>query len=106
MPAKKTAKTAKAPKAAKKPAKMFVFFNCDGEKSRKSMNIFYNNEVYKDTIASRKKLWAKVNEEIEAGRVQIDETNLAKAEEAVTGGNPCEASQYLRYGQIEALICH
>lgn len=92
--------------ATKKAAKkVYVFFNCDEAKSRASMNIFYNNEVFKDTKVSKKLLWDKILAELEAGRVQIDEANLRKAQDAVMGSNPCEASQYLRYGQIEALIC-
>ena len=67
------------------------------------MNIFYNNEVFKDTIASKKKLWEKISKELEAGRIQIDKDNLPKVQEAVFGDNPCDASQYLRYGQVEAL---
>ena len=90
----------------KAPKKVYVFFNCDETKSRASMNIFYNNEVFKDTIASKKKLWEKISKEMEAGRIQIDEDNLPKVQEAVFGDNPCDASQYLRYGQVEALLCH
>lgn len=43
----------------KAPKKVYVFFNCDETKSRASMNIFYNNEVFKDTIASKKKAVGK-----------------------------------------------
>ena len=90
----------------KAPKKVYVFFNCDETKPRASMNIFYNNEVFKDTIASKKKLWEKISKELEAGRIQIDKDNLSKVQEAVFGDNPCDASQYLRYGQVEALLCH
>ena len=45
-PKKKTSNTKRA----------FIFFNCDANKSEQSMNIFYNNIVYKDTQASRKLL--------------------------------------------------
>ncbi len=92
--------------AKKATKKVYVFFNCDEEKSRASMNIFYNNEVFKDTKVSRKSLWEKVLAEMEAGRLQIEQANVQKAQEAVLNGDPCEASQYLRYGKIDALICH
>ena len=86
--------------------KAYVFFNCDEEKSEKSMNIFYNNEVFKDTKTSKKALWAKVLEEVEAGRVQIADENLKAAQDAVVNGNPCDASQYLHFGEIVEGICH
>lgn len=101
----KTTKTA-AKTTVKKDAKVFVFFNCDEEKSEKSMNIFYNNEVFKDTKTSKKALWAKVLEEVEVGRVQIADENLKAAQEAVTNGNPCDASQYLHFGEIVEVLCH
>ena len=83
--------------------KAYVFFNCDEEKSEKSLNIFYNNEVFRDT---KKALWAKVLEEVEAGRVQSADENLKAAQEAVTNGNPCDASQYLHFGEIVEVLCH
>lgn len=87
--------------ASKEPVKVYVFFNCDEEKSEASMNVAYNNEAYKSTKASRKALWAKVREEAEAGRVQVEDEKAAK--EAVLNGDPCEASKLLRYGNIVEL---
>lgn len=86
--------------------KVYVFFNCDEEKSETSMNIFYNKEVFKDTKTSKKLLWNKVLEEVKEGRVQIADENLKAAQEAVTNGDPCDASQYLHYGEIVELLCH
>ena len=34
----------------------FIFFNCDEEKSQKSMNVFYNKEIFRDLKVSRKAL--------------------------------------------------
>ena len=85
---KTTAKTA-AKTTVKKEAKAYVFFNCDEEKSDKSMNIDYNNEVFKDTVASRKALWAKIASEV-----------------AVLKGNPCDATQQLHYGAVKELLLH
>jgi len=51
-----------------KASNVFVFFNCDGDKNESSMNVFYNNKVYKDTKTSRKVLLKKVMEELEAKR--------------------------------------
>ena len=59
-----------------KPGKAFIFFNCDANKSEASMNIFYNNAVYKDTKTSRKNLWKRVKEEYGAERIQIAAENL------------------------------
>ena len=86
--------------------KAYVFFNCAEEKSEKSMNIFYNNEAFKDTKTSKKALWAKVLEEVEAGRVQIADENLKAAQDAVVNGNPCDAGQYLHFGEIVEVLCH
>ena len=47
----------------------FIFFNCDEEKSQKSMNVFYNKEIFRDLKVSRKALFAKIEEELAAGRI-------------------------------------
>ena len=51
--------------------KVYVFFNCDEEKTEKSMNIFYNKTIYNDTKKARKELLAKVEDEVAAGRVHV-----------------------------------
>ena len=101
---KRTAAKTTAKTTVKKDAKVYVFFNCDEEKSETSMNIFYNNEVFKDTVASRKALWAKVESEVAAGKVQIDDEAATK--EAVLKGDPCNATQHLRYGAVKELLIH
>lgn len=95
---------AKRATKAGKPA--YVFFNCDEEKSHLSMNIFYNREVFRDTGASRKALWRKVQEEVEAKRIELPSEDVDKAEKEILHGNPTAASQYLRFGAIEELTCH
>ncbi|MCI6158068.1 MAG: hypothetical protein SOV43_02570 [Selenomonadaceae bacterium] len=104
MPRKSTKTTKTVRHTA--PKKAFLFFNCDAEKSQNSMNVLYNQDVYKDTIASRKALWSKVEDEIAAGRVNVAEENLAAAKEAVLKGDPVEAGQFLEYGTILAFACH
>lgn len=84
-----------------KEKKAFVFFNCDEEKSQKSMNVFYNNTVYRDLKGARKALLAKVEAEIAAGRVNASDIDAVKA--AIIDGEPTDASAYLKYGAIEAL---
>ena len=32
----------------------YIFFNCDEEKSQKSMNLFYNKEIYRDLKLARR----------------------------------------------------
>jgi hypothetical protein len=90
--------------ATKEPAKAYLFFNCDEEKSEKSMNIFYNKEVFRDTKAARKALWAKIQDEAEAGRVDVADAKAVK--EAVMTGDPCDAGQHLHYGAIVAIDMH
>ena len=85
-----------------KEKKAYVFFNCDGEKSEKTMNVFYNNTFYSDTKKARKELAAKVEEELQAGRIQIAEENLAKVNAAIMEGNPESASDFITYGSIAA----
>ena len=46
----------------------FIFFNCDEEKSQKSMNVFYNKEIFRDLKVSRKALFAKIEEELASPR--------------------------------------
>ena len=84
--------------------KAYVFFNCDEEKSETSMNIFYNNEVFKDTATSRKALWAKIEGEVKDGKVQL--ADEAAAKEAVLKGDPCAATEQLRYGAVKELLIH
>jgi len=97
--------TVKKPAAAKK-AEAYIFFNCDGEKSPSSKNVSYNNAVYRDMKGSRKALLEKVQAEIEAGNVHVEEGNLAAVKVAILEGNPAEASKYLQFGDIVAVECY
>ncbi len=85
--------------------KVFVFFNCDDNKNESSMNIFYNNKVYRDTRTSRKKLWQKIKSEIEDERIRISEENLPKAEKAILNGDPVMASDFIQFGAIKSFDC-
>ena len=89
-----------------KPGKVFIFFNCDADKSEASMNIFYNRAVYKDTKTSRKNLWKKVKEEYGAERIQIATDNLKTVELAITEGDPVEASNFIQFGAIREIECY
>ena len=84
----------------------YIFFNCDAEKSRESMNIFYNHEIYRDTQASRKALWQKIKAEQDAERIQIAEDDLTSVRAAILDSDPAEASRYIRFGVIETVACH
>lgn len=88
-----------------KAAKVFVFFNCDENKSESSMNIFYNRAVYKDTKTSRKALLKKIFEESELNRVKISEENLKTVETLITEGDPEKASDLIQFGAIKSLDC-
>ena len=89
-----------------KSGKVFIFFNCDGNKSEASMNIFYNHAVYKDTKTSRKNLWKKVKEEYGAERIQIAAENLNAVELAIIEGDPVEASNFMQFGAIRSVDCY
>ena len=109
MAIKTTAARKTAPKKAAASAKKtaaYMFFNCDGEKSPKSKNVSYNNAVYRDLKTSRKALWDKIQEEIDAGNVHVEEANLEIAKNAVLEGNPTDASQYLQYGDVVSVECY
>ena len=98
--AEKTTKTATKATVAKKKY-VYAFFNCDDSKSAASMNVHYNNEMFADTVAGRKALLKKVEEEAAAGRVNIADKSFV--EEAIIKGEPTEASSKLQYGSIERL---
>ena len=85
-----------------KEKKVYVFFNCDEEKSQQSMNIFYNSTVYGDTKKARKELLAKLEEELKEGRIQIAKENMAKVSAAILEGNPDGIKDFITYGSIEA----
>ena len=80
--------------------KAFVFFNCDAEKSEASMNIFYNNVVYGNSLNSRGKLAEKVTAELSAGRIRIADENITKVQALIMKGNPAAASEFIQYGAI------
>ena len=88
-----------------KSSRVFVFFNCDENKSIPSMNIFYNHAVYKDTKTSRKALLKKIKEENMADRVEIKTADIKEVEFLVTEGDPVEASQFIKFGAVKTLDC-
>ena len=84
----------------------FIFFNCDANKSEQSMNIFYNHIVYKDTQASRKLLWSKVQNERKEQRIQISDDNLAEVKRLIIEDeNPTKASDFIQFGAIKEVDC-
>ena len=88
-----------------KPA--FVFFNCDDSKSESSMNIFWENNrtIYRDLKGTRKILWEKVQNEVDAGRIHIDENNLDTVKGLILDGDPTEAGKYMQNGAIVKVNC-
>ena len=85
--------------------KVFVFFNCNENKTESSMNIFYNNVTFKDTIISRRRLLNKVQSECRAGNIQIAAENLPEVEEIILHGDPEDAGKFITYGTIKAFKC-
>ncbi len=84
----------------------FIFFNCDENKSEQSMNIFYNHIVYKDTQASRKLLWSKIQNERTENRINIADENLAEVKRLITeDDDPTQASALMQFGAIKEIDC-
>lgn len=83
-----------------KEKKAFIFFNCDEEKSRTSMNVFYNQEIYRDLKGARKALLSKVEAEQAAGRIHI--ADMDAVQQAILTGEPTDASAFIQYGAIES----
>lgn len=86
-------------------SKIFVFFNCNAEKNESTMNIFYNNVTFKDTMISRRRLFNKIKSEYKAGRIQVAEENFQKIEDAIMKGNPDDASKFITYGAVKTFKC-
>ena len=82
--------------------KVYVFFNCDEEKTEKSMNIFYNKTIYNDTKKARKELLAKIEDEVAAGRVHVADGKMDTVSKEILDGEPTKASKYLQFGAIES----
>ncbi len=80
----------------------YIFFNCDASKATASMNIRFNDEVYRDYPAGRKALLAKVEAELAAGNIKI--ADLGAVKKAILEGQPGEASALMEFGCIECLI--
>ena len=83
-----------------KEKKAYIFFNCDEEKSRTSMNVFYNQEIYRDLKGARKALLSKVEAEQAAGRIHI--ADMDAVQQAILTGEPTDASALIQYGAIES----
>lgn len=82
--------------------KAFIFFNCDENKSRESMNIFYNNKIYCNVRESRKELWNTIKKEVDEGRIIINAEDMLFVRREVLEGDPEIASCYIKYGSIVA----
>ncbi|WP_051650288.1 hypothetical protein [Selenomonas sp. AB3002] len=95
-------KTTAAKKTTASKKYMYVFFNCNDNKDAASMNIRYNNEAFADTVAGRKALLKKVEDEAAAGRVNVSDAEAVKNE--ILKGEPTDASAKLQYGDIERLV--
>ena len=85
-----------------KEKQAYIFFNCDEAKSQKSMNVFYNREIYRDLKVARKALLHKVEEELSRGRIQIAAGSEDIVRHAILEGEPTDATPYIRYGAIES----
>lgn len=80
----------------------YIFFNCDAGKAPASMNIRFNDEVYRDYPAGREALLEKVEVELAAGNIKIADQEAVR--QAILEGQPTEASALMEFGCIECLI--
>lgn len=80
----------------KKHDTLYMFFNCDAEKSSTSMNPRYNAVVYED----RDVLWNVIITNLMVDQIKIDEENLDTVKDIILNGNPTQANDYIRYGCI------
>ena len=78
----------------------FEFFNCDQDKNAVSMNPLYENCMYRDTVQSRRRLWARIKDEIERKNIEIDFNDMTVVRKAILFGNPSEASNFMKFGVI------
>ena len=81
---------------------MWMFFNCDEHVSWGSMNPLYNSTVYRKR-AGRRALWKKIKDEVAAGNVIISEDKMSDVRQAIIGGDPLVANEFMKYGFIVAL---
>ena len=88
------------------PKKAFVFFNCDGDKTQASKNIFYNNEIYRDVNSARKDLWDRIKDEVEKGTINVIDDEFTKVRHEILYGSPVEAGKYLQFASIDEMIIH
>ena len=80
----------------------YMFFNCDEQKSATSMNVKYNNVVYR-CRNGRRALWKKIKEEIAAGRIFVDEQLRSTVRVHILEGNPEDINDFILYGNIVKL---
>lgn len=84
----------------------YIFFNCDEWNSDNSMNARYNNEIFRDLRNPRRDLWRKVKEEINEGRIVVDNNNLSEIRREILEGDPTKANDYMKYGYIMRMAIH
>lgn len=101
-----TTKKTALPRTRRASNVAYIFFNCDAEKSQQSMNIFYNREIYRDTQASRKALWKKIQTEQDAERIRIAQDDLMRVRTAILENDPADANPYMHFAAIETIVCH
>ena len=94
--------SANVPKKVEKNinGKGFVFFNCNEEKSHDSMNIFYNNAIYRNVRSSRRLLWQKIKDEMTSERIQVAKDSIPDVRKAILEGDPTKATSQMKYGAI------
>ena len=56
--------------------KAYIFLNCDAWKSHNSMNINYNNAVYREKRKGRRALWLKIKKELWMLKINLKIKNL------------------------------
>lgn len=83
--------------------KAFIFFNCDENKSRESMNIFYNNKVYRNVRDSRNELWNDIKKQSDDGKIFIDPKDMFFVRKEILEGDPELVTAHIKYGAVMPL---
>lgn len=78
----------------------YEFFNCDENRTHTSMNPLYEQNVYRDTRDSRRKLWKRIKTEYENHNIVIDEKNMNTIRKMIMEDSPSKVNDYMKYGII------
>lgn len=83
--------------------KVWIFFNCDEDKSWATMNPSYNNVIYRKR-EGRRLLWRKIKADYENNKIQISVDKMSEIRNDILAGRPTDANKYIKYGFIAEML--